>query len=36
MIFAKVKCNIEKLARDRGIKDITTEVVYAAKEAVGV
>jgi len=31
----KVKRNTEKFARDRGITQITAEVLYAAKEAVG-
>nr|WP_210403114.1 MULTISPECIES: hypothetical protein [unclassified Tolypothrix] len=30
-----MKRNTEKFARDRGIKDINSEVLYAAKEAVG-
>jgi light-independent protochlorophyllide reductase subunit B len=34
-VRGKVKRNTEKFARDRGIKDITVEVLYAAKEAVG-
>jgi light-independent protochlorophyllide reductase subunit B len=34
-VRGKVKRNTEKFARERGIKDITTEVLYAAKEAVG-
>ncbi len=31
----KVKRNTEKFARDRGMNEITLEVMYAAKEAVG-
>jgi light-independent protochlorophyllide reductase subunit B len=34
-VRGKVKRNTEKFARDRGISDISTEVLYAAKEAVG-
>jgi light-independent protochlorophyllide reductase subunit B len=34
-VRGKVKRNTEKFARERGIKDITSEVLYAAKEAVG-
>ncbi|RAM50601.1 MAG: ferredoxin:protochlorophyllide reductase (ATP-dependent) subunit B [Hapalosiphonaceae cyanobacterium JJU2] len=34
-VRGKVKRNTEKFARERGIKDITVEVLYAAKEAVG-
>jgi light-independent protochlorophyllide reductase subunit B len=34
-VRGKVKRNTEKFARERGIKDITAEVLYAAKEAVG-
>jgi light-independent protochlorophyllide reductase subunit B len=34
-VRGKVKRNTEKFARDRGIETITTEVLYAAKEAVG-
>ncbi|AFY50295.1 ferredoxin protochlorophyllide reductase subunit B [Nostoc sp. PCC 7524] len=34
-VRGKVKRNTEKFARDRGIKDISAEVLYAAKEAVG-
>ncbi|MFH7027276.1 MAG: ferredoxin:protochlorophyllide reductase (ATP-dependent) subunit B [Heteroscytonema crispum UTEX LB 1556] len=34
-VRGKVKRNTEKFARDRGIKDINAEVLYAAKEAVG-
>ena len=34
-VRGKVKRNTEKFARDRGIRDITVEVLYAAKEAVG-
>ncbi|BAY21271.1 light-independent protochlorophyllide reductase subunit B [Calothrix sp. NIES-2100] len=34
-VRGKVKRNTEKFARDRGIKDINSEVLYAAKEAVG-
>nr|WP_283764991.1 hypothetical protein [Roseofilum capinflatum] len=31
----KVKRNTEKFSRDRGLDEITIEVMYAAKEAVG-
>jgi light-independent protochlorophyllide reductase subunit B len=34
-VRGKVKRNTEKFARDRGIAEINTEVLYAAKEAVG-
>lgn len=34
-VRGKVKRNTEKFARDRGISDISAEVLYAAKEAVG-
>ena len=34
-VRGKVKRNTEKFARDRGIKDIDVEVLYAAKESVG-
>ncbi len=34
-VRGKVKRNTEKFARDRGISEITAEVLYAAKEAVG-
>ena len=34
-VRGKVKRNTEKFARDRGITEITAEVLYAAKEAVG-
>jgi light-independent protochlorophyllide reductase subunit B len=34
-VRGKVKRNTEKFARDRGIGEITLEVMYAAKEAVG-
>ncbi|MDB9315175.1 ferredoxin:protochlorophyllide reductase (ATP-dependent) subunit B [Spirulina sp. CS-785/01] len=34
-VRGKVKRNTEKFARDRGITQITLEVFYAAKEAVG-
>ncbi|MFZ9738310.1 MAG: ferredoxin:protochlorophyllide reductase (ATP-dependent) subunit B [Prochlorotrichaceae cyanobacterium] len=34
-VRGKVKRNTEKFARDRGIENITVEVLYAAKEAVG-
>jgi light-independent protochlorophyllide reductase subunit B len=34
-VRGKVKRNTEKFARDRGIAEISTEVLYAAKEAVG-
>lgn len=34
-VRGKVKRNTEKFARDRGISEISTEVLYAAKEAVG-
>lgn len=34
-VRGKVKRNTEKFARDRGITEISTEVLYAAKEAVG-
>ncbi|NET62748.1 MAG: ferredoxin:protochlorophyllide reductase (ATP-dependent) subunit B, partial [Symploca sp. SIO2E6] len=34
-VRGKVKRNTEKFARDRGISEITLEVMYAAKEAVG-
>jgi light-independent protochlorophyllide reductase subunit B len=34
-VRGKVKRNTEKFARDRGIAAISTEVLYAAKEAVG-
>ncbi|MEC4985036.1 MAG: ferredoxin:protochlorophyllide reductase (ATP-dependent) subunit B [Oscillatoria sp. PMC 1068.18] len=34
-VRGKVKRNTEKFARDRGIDEITLEVMYAAKEAVG-
>lgn len=35
-VRGKVKRNTEKFARERGIKDINLEVLYAAKETVGV
>ncbi|MGP1373473.1 MAG: ferredoxin:protochlorophyllide reductase (ATP-dependent) subunit B [Almyronema sp.] len=34
-VRGKVKRNTEKFARDRGIAEISAEVLYAAKEAVG-
>lgn len=34
-VRGKVKRNTEKFARDRGLDQITIEVMYAAKEAVG-
>ncbi|MEB3830917.1 ferredoxin:protochlorophyllide reductase (ATP-dependent) subunit B [Phormidium sp. CCY1219] len=34
-VRSKVKRNTEKFARDRGIEEITLEVMYAAKESVG-
>lgn len=34
-VRGKVKRNTEKFARDRGFTEITVEVLYAAKEAVG-
>jgi light-independent protochlorophyllide reductase subunit B len=34
-VRGKVKRNTEKFARDRGFSEITIEVMYAAKEAVG-
>lgn len=34
-VRGKVKRNTEKFARDRGILEISAEVLYAAKEAVG-
>lgn len=34
-VRAKVKRNTEKFARDRGLSQITLEVMYAAKESVG-
>ncbi len=34
-VRGKVKRNTEKFARERGINQITAEVLYAAKEAVG-
>jgi light-independent protochlorophyllide reductase subunit B len=34
-VRGKVKRNTEKFARDRGLDEITLEVMYAAKEAVG-
>ncbi len=34
-VRGKVKRNTEKFARDRGISEISAEVLYAAKEAVG-
>jgi light-independent protochlorophyllide reductase subunit B len=34
-VRGKVKRNTEKFARDRGFTEITLEVMYAAKEAVG-
>jgi light-independent protochlorophyllide reductase subunit B len=34
-VRGKVKRNTEKFARDRGLNEITLEVMYAAKEAVG-
>ncbi|PSB59338.1 ferredoxin:protochlorophyllide reductase (ATP-dependent) subunit B [filamentous cyanobacterium CCP1] len=34
-VRGKVKRNTEKFARDRGLTEITLEVMYAAKEAVG-
>ncbi|MBD1861014.1 MULTISPECIES: ferredoxin:protochlorophyllide reductase (ATP-dependent) subunit B [Trichocoleus] len=34
-VRGKVKRNTEKFARERGIGEITAEVLYAAKEAVG-
>ncbi|HBE20530.1 MAG TPA: ferredoxin:protochlorophyllide reductase (ATP-dependent) subunit B, partial [Cyanobacteria bacterium UBA11367] len=34
-VRGKVKRNTEKFARERNIAQITVEVMYAAKEAVG-
>ncbi|MFM9156355.1 MAG: ferredoxin:protochlorophyllide reductase (ATP-dependent) subunit B, partial [Dolichospermum sp.] len=34
-VRGKVKRNTEKFARERGFKDISAEVLYAAKESVG-
>jgi light-independent protochlorophyllide reductase subunit B len=34
-VRGKVKRNTEKFARERGVSEITAEVLYAAKEAVG-
>lgn len=34
-VRGKVKRNTEKFARDRGLSEITVEVMYAAKESVG-
>ena len=34
-VRGKVKRNTEKFARDRGLEEISIEVMYAAKEAVG-
>jgi light-independent protochlorophyllide reductase subunit B len=34
-VRGKVKRNTEKFARDRSLAEITIEVMYAAKEAVG-
>ncbi len=34
-VRGKVKRNTEKFARDRGFSEISVEVMYAAKEAVG-
>jgi light-independent protochlorophyllide reductase subunit B len=34
-VRGKVKRNTEKFARDRGVDEISVEVMYAAKEAVG-
>ncbi|NET02089.1 MAG: ferredoxin:protochlorophyllide reductase (ATP-dependent) subunit B [Sphaerospermopsis sp. SIO1G1] len=34
-VRGKVKRNTEKFARERGVNDISAEVLYAAKEAVG-
>jgi len=34
-VRGKVKRNTEKFARDRGFSEITLDVMYAAKEAVG-
>lgn len=34
-VRGKVKRNTEKFARDRGVAEITLEVMYAAKESVG-
>ena len=34
-VRGKVKRNTEKFARDRGLSEITLEVMYAAKESVG-
>jgi light-independent protochlorophyllide reductase subunit B len=34
-VRGKVKRNTEKFARERGFSEITLEVMYAAKEAVG-
>jgi light-independent protochlorophyllide reductase subunit B len=34
-VRGKVKRNTEKFARDRGLNEITLEVMYAAKESVG-
>ena len=34
-VRGKVKRNTEKFARERGLEEITLEVMYAAKEAVG-
>lgn len=34
-VRAKVKRNTEKFAREKGLREINSEVIYAAKEAVG-
>jgi light-independent protochlorophyllide reductase subunit B len=34
-VRGKVKRNTEKFAREQGIEQITAEVMYAAKEAIG-
>lgn len=34
-VRGKIKRNTEKYAREKGLKEITTEVMFAAKEAVG-
>jgi light-independent protochlorophyllide reductase subunit B len=34
-VRGKVKRNTEKFAREQGVANITAEVLYAAKEAVG-
>ena len=35
-VRVKSKCNTEKVANEQQIKEITLEIMYAAKETVGI